>query len=48
MDGLEIAVRSDGKNIIIAIFNRSNEGIDFSSSSTINPELYMLINLLKV
>lgn len=44
MDGLEIAVRSDGKNIIIAIFNRSNEGIDFSSSSTINPELYMLIN----
>ncbi len=44
IDGLDIIVKSDGKTIIISIFNNSNEVVSFSDHSSVNPQLYRLMD----
>ncbi len=43
LEGVSIAVKSDGKTLIIAIANYSDQDISFYGTSSVNPELYMLL-----
>lgn len=44
IDGLDIIAESDGKTIIISIFNNSNEVVSFSENSRLIPQLYRLMD----